>query len=150
MTRASAEDDRSSGAQNGSATNGTAATPTAPGTPALDPTAQPPDKNEYCPAFEKIKAGGFESQADENADGQVDLDELERKFDELLKKYRAAERVSPVSLRDNYAEVLGFLQEGRKAVRSGDVDQLKALVSNLDTLNTSMKTIQTESGPFCK
>jgi len=117
--------------------------------PTLDPTAHPPDKDEYCPAFDKIKAGGFETQADENADGQVDLDELGRKFDELTQKYTAAEKVSPASLRDDYARALGFLREGKKAVESRDIELLKALVSNLDTLNESMETIETKSDPFC-
>lgn len=108
----------------------------------------PPDKDEYCPAFRQIQKGGLTSPGDEE-DEHVDLAELSRTFDQLISRYSAAERVSPLSLRDNYAQALGYLRQGKKAVSSKDVVLLKALVVNLESLNRSMEAIQTKSATFC-
>lgn len=108
----------------------------------------PPDKDAYCPAFDQIREGGLTTPGAEDEDG-VDLAKLSRTFDGLLSRYRAAERVSPLSLRDDYAQALGYLEQGKKATTSGDIDLLKALVVNLDSLNDSMDTIQTRSAQFC-
>ncbi len=114
------------------------------------PTNLPPDKDVYCPAFRQIRKGGLASSTnDEDADG-VDLAELSRVFDTLIARYSKAGSVSPKSLRDDYARTVGFLREGKKAVDSKDVDLLKALALNLETLNDSMEAIGNKSAKFCR
>ncbi len=112
------------------------------------PSGEPPDRDEYCPAFRKIRSGGLAQPGDEDSD-TVDLQSLSRTFDGLISRYDDAARVSPLSLRDDYAKALGYLREGQKAVDSGDVDLIKALVVNLDTLNASMDAIAKKSRSFC-
>lgn len=109
---------------------------------------RPPDKDVYCPAFRQIRGGGLTTPGDDEQDG-VDLAELSRTFDSLLTRYGRAERVSPLSLRDDYAQALGYLEQGKKATASNDVELLKALVVNLDSLNDSMDAIQAKSAQFC-
>lgn len=114
-----------------------------------DPQADlPPDKDAYCPAFRKIREGGLTTPGGEDEDG-VDLAELSRTFDGLLSRYLTAQRVSPLSLRDDYAQAVGYLKQGKKATTSRDVDLLKALVVNLDNLNDSLDAIETRSAQFC-
>lgn len=109
----------------------------------------PPDPDVYCPAFFAIRSGGIAPGTDDESD-QVDLKALKVTFDDLLKKYRAAERVSPLGLRDDYAQALVYLRQGRRAVASNDVNLLKALVANLDSLNASMSSIETKSIALCE
>lgn len=108
----------------------------------------PPDKDVYCPAFRRIRDGGLTRPGDDEESG-VDLAELSRTFDGLISRYSAAERVSPLSLRDDYAQALGYLRQGKKATDSEDIGLLKALVANLDSLNDSMESIQAKSATFC-
>ncbi|WP_332643894.1 hypothetical protein [Aeromicrobium sp.] len=139
-------DDAKPGAASPSASAPSAA-PTADEPP---PTNLPPDKDVYCPAFRQIKKGGLASSTnDEDADG-VDLAELSRVFETLIARYGKAGSVSPKSLRDDYARTVGFLREGKKAVDSKDVDLLKALALNLETLNDSMEAIESKSAKFCR
>lgn len=113
-------------------------------------TQSPPSRDRYCPAFQEIRAGGLTAGTDEDDDeAGVDLAGLSRTFDDLVGKYEKAERVSPLSLRDDYAKALGFLREGKKATASGDEELLRALVLNLETLNASMSTIETKSAAYC-
>ena len=134
-----------------------AGSPSASGSPTAAPTNDkplptnlPPDKDVYCPAFRQIKKGGLASSTnDEDADG-VDLAELSKVFDTLIARYSKAGSVSPKSLRDDYARTVGFLREGKKAVDSKDVNLLKALALNLETLNDSMTAIETKSAKFCR
>ncbi|WP_162891113.1 hypothetical protein [Aeromicrobium sp. A1-2] len=125
--------------------------------PGADPTEKaskavpeviPPDKDVYCPAFAQIQSGGLTTPGDNDEDG-VDLAELSATFDGLITRYSKAERVAPLSLRDEYAQALGYLRQGKKATTSKDVELLKALVVNLESLNDSMDTIQGKSAQFC-
>ena len=114
------------------------------------PTNLPPDKDTYCPAFREIRKGGLATTPNnEDAEG-VDLAELSKVFDQLISRYSKAGSVSPKRLRDDYAKTIGFLREGKKAVDSKNVDLLKALAVNLETLNDSMSAIQSKSARFCR
>lgn len=123
-------------------------TPSESAEPSAEPSGLPADKDEYCPAFEAILAGGSTPDQDEEDSG-VDLADLERRFADLEKKYSAAARVSPLPLRDDYRRVLAFLREGQRSVSSRDVDRITALVSNLGTLNDNMAAIEDKSAAFC-
>lgn len=116
--------------------------------PRTAPTVLPPDKDVYCPAFDKIRGGGLTTPGDDEEAG-ADLAELSRTFDGLLARYGKAASVAPLSLRDDYAQALGYLRQGKKATDSQDLGLLKALVSNLDSLNDSMTSIQAKSAQFC-
>ncbi|MDR7086544.1 hypothetical protein J2X11_001383 [Aeromicrobium panaciterrae] len=113
------------------------------------PSSLPPDKDKYCPAFRQMQKGGLADSGDKEEEG-VDTSELSKLFDQLLSRYSKAERVAPLSLRDDYAKALGFLREGKKAADSNDPELLKALAVNLETLNASMDAIQTKSAKFCR
>lgn len=108
----------------------------------------PPDPDVYCPAFAQIQEGGLAGSGGEE-DESVDLAELSQTFDTLLTRYGQAERVAPLELREDYAQALGYLRQGKRATESGDVELLKALVVNLESLNDSMETIQSESESLC-
>jgi hypothetical protein len=113
------------------------------------PTVLPPNRDKYCPAFRQITKGGVSTPGGDE-DDQVDLAELSRTFARLLTLYETAARVSPRSLRDDYAQAIGYLKQGEKATASKDVQLLKALVVNLDNLNDSMDAIQSKSATFCR
>lgn len=134
----------------GSGSNPSSSASAKPSAEKPPPTNLPPDKDKYCPAFRQIQKGGLASSTnDEDADG-VDLAELSTVFDQLIARYGKAGSVSPTSLRDDYARTVGFLREGKKAADSKDVDLLKALALNLETLNDSMEAIQSKSAKFCR
>lgn len=119
-------------------------TPTLP-----DPTALPPDADEYCPAFAAIKKGGPQLEGSGDEDENMNLASLSRMFDQLITKYSRAEKVAPVSLRDDYGRTLNYLRQSKAAADSGDEDLLLALATNLDSLNESMEAIVSGSERFC-
>jgi hypothetical protein len=125
------------------------ASPTEVVTPSETPTPSPtPTKVQtpYCKAFSAITAGGVETGGDE---GGADFAKLSKTFSDLIAKYSAAAKLAPKNLTTAYATVLSYLKQGKQAVDSRDLDQLKEMVKNLDSLNETMTTIQTESQKLC-
>lgn len=118
-------------------------TPSETPTPTISPT-KPDDP--YCVAFAKITAGGV--QTGEDGDG-VDFAELAARFTDLIGKYTAAAKLAPEELTDDYERVLGYLTQGKEAVNSRDIEELKSMVRNLDSLNDSMDSIEQASRQMC-
>lgn len=100
----------------------------------------------YCKAFARITAGGIDTG---DSEGAVDFDALKKTFDQLISRYSAAADLAPASLTDDYAKVLNYLKQGRKAVTGKDLDELKTMVKNLSKLNDTMAAIQDESRTLC-
>jgi hypothetical protein len=124
-------------------------TPTPTATPTLTPTPTPtPTKEQtpYCKAFSRITAGGVEAKTDE---GSIDFPALSANFSELIRKYSAAAELAPASLKADYAKVLSYLEQGKKAVDQKDKGQLIIMVKNLGSLNDTMANIQNESKAIC-
>jgi hypothetical protein len=120
------------------------ATPT-PTTPSASAT-RPVKKAAYCAAFAKIKARSVDTSSD---GGGVDFDKLAALFASLTTSYSAAAKSAPSSLDREYAQVLGYLKEMRKAVVSRDLDGIKLMIKNLELLNGAMTSIQTQSEKIC-
>jgi len=119
-----------------------------PASPSATPSpASTKKQSPYCRAFTRITAGGLSTSSD---DGSVDFDELSNKFADLIKKYSAAAALAPPSLDEDYAQVLVYLRQGKRAVDSRNLDQIKAMVRNLSSLNSTMENIQTESEELCR
>ena len=104
------------------------------------------DKAPYCAAFAKIRSGAVSTTSE---DGSVDLNALAARFSSLIKSYSAAAKSAPSSLDKEYAKVLGYLTEMRKAVLSKNVDDIKLMISNLELLNNAMASIQSQSVKIC-
>lgn len=100
----------------------------------------------YCVAFRAITTAGVSTSNDE---GGVDLGALSKKFTQLIKKYSAAAVLAPADLKDDYATVLKYLKQSKKAVDSRDLEQIKSMVRNLSSLNDTMTSIQTQSEQLC-
>ncbi len=120
-------------------------------TPTPTPTPKPSPSEDsrlaaYCKAFAKIESGGIDAQA--GGDG-VDFDQLGKTFDTLISRYSAASKVAPAKLQEDYARVLGYLRQGRSAVKSKDLGNLKAMLDSLASLNDTMSRIQKESRAIC-
>lgn len=112
------------------------------------PSPLPPDPDRYCPAYAEIREGGLSTPGSDE-DAPVDLAELATTFERLIDRYEAAARVAPVALRDDYAQALQYLRQGRRATSTQDVDLLRALVVNLDSLDDTIGAIQTVSDRLC-
>jgi len=52
-------------------------------------------------------------------------------------------------LKDDYASVLRYRVQAKKAVDSRDLEPIKAMVKNLSSLNSTMASIQTRSQQPC-
>lgn len=109
-------------------------------------STSPQSASPYCVAFGAIKAGGVSTGKEGDS---VDFNELSDRFDDLITKYSAAEKVAPADLKDDYARVLGYLRQSKKAVDSRNLEQIKAMVRNLSTLNATMESIQSRSERLC-
>jgi hypothetical protein len=120
--------------------------PGAEPSPSDDASGSSGTVSDYCTAYAAIRDGGFESDDEEEG---VDLDELSRKFNELIIKYVAASGLAPSGLRDDYGTALDYLQQGKVAVDSGEVDQVRLLVRTLPELNDTIDTIQRRSDQLC-
>jgi len=57
--------------------------------------------------------------------------------------------LAPADRKDDYASVLRYLVQAKKAVDSRDLEQIKAMVKNLSSLNATMASIQTQSQQLC-
>ena len=127
-------------------------TPPVPASPGATPSVSPSAdeltaETPYCEAFRTIIAGGSESNPD---DGEtIDLKALSAKYAEYLKKYRQAAALAPESLQDDYQTVIGFLEEAKDVVDSGDFDRIKTIFKVLPTLNETMAAIDQESRRIC-
>lgn len=117
--------------------------------PEAPPSPLPPDRDAYCPAYAQIREGGLTTPGTDE-DEQIDLGELSRTFVQLIERYETAARVAPQELRDDYARALDYLRQGRRATQSQDVELLKALVVNLESLDDSMSAIQSASARYCR
>jgi hypothetical protein len=136
----------------------TSGSPTAAPAPTLTPTATATEssasptpsasktQSPYCKAFARITAGGIDAGEEE---GAIDFAALKKTFNELIDRYSAAADLAPASLSDDYAKVLAYLKQGRKAVSGQDLDELKTMVKNLSKLNDAMASIQDESQALC-
>lgn len=67
----------------------------------------------------------------------------------LIAKYSAAQALAPADLKDDYASVLRYLVQAKKAVDSRDLGQINTMVKNLSSLNATMASIQTQSQQLC-
>ena len=67
----------------------------------------------------------------------------------LIAKYSAAQALAPADRKDDYASVLRYLVQAKKAVDSRDLEQIKTMVKNLSSLNATMASIQTQSQQLC-
>ncbi len=101
----------------------------------------------YCQQYQTILAGGRESVQDE---GSVDFEELSATFSDLIKKYSRAAELAPKRLKPDYAKVLVRLKTMKKAVDSRDFQQIRAMLKQLDSLNSSMEEIQRVSQEICR
>lgn len=118
-------------------------------TPSVPTSPLPPDPDRYCPAYAEIREGGL-TRPGRDEDAPVDLAELTRTFTSLVDRYQAAARVAPEELRDDYAQALQYLRQGRRAAAAEDVELLRALVVNLDALDATIAEIQAASDRLCR
>lgn len=119
----------------------TAASSTASATP-----TRAVKKLAYCRVYAQIRSDTSVSAPDGES---VDFAQLSKTFAKRIKSYRTAAAAAPSSLDADYAKVLGYLTEAKKAVDSQDLDAIKDVLANLPLLNESMATIQAESQEIC-
>ncbi|MCC6497580.1 MAG: hypothetical protein IT193_15110 [Propionibacteriaceae bacterium] len=100
----------------------------------------------YCQAFAKIRTTPVSAESEE---GGVDFDALADRFTALIKVYSSAAKAAPSSLDRQYAVVLAYLKDMRKAVVTRDLDGIKQMMQNLELLNESMAAIQKASEEIC-
>lgn len=126
------------------------ATPTPSPTPTPTPTATPSakDADAYCKAMQAIlNSNTADTEPDE--EGGVDYKRLSATYADLIKKYSAAAKYAPDSLREQFDAVLGYLKQAKRAVDSKDLNQIKEMVRSLSTLNDTMDAIQKTSRQIC-
>ncbi|MFT4108573.1 hypothetical protein [Propionicimonas sp.] len=133
-----------------SATVPASATPSATATattasPSPTPT-RAVKKLAYCKAYKQITTRRVQNSSE---DGSVDFDKLADLFSSLITSYSSAAKAAPSSLDTEYAVVLAYLKDMKKAVVSQDLDGIKAMISNIDLLNEHMTTIQKQSQKIC-
>lgn len=116
-------------------------------TPTASATSTPTkEQTPYCKAFARITASSVETGEGE---GSVDFAALKKTFDRLITLYTDAAKLAPASLADDYDKVLDYLKQGRKAVTSKDLNELKTMVRSLSKLNDTMASIQSHSTELC-
>ncbi len=100
----------------------------------------------YCQQYERILAGG--GNTDQNEDS-VSLDELSKTFAQLIDKYSKAKKLAPPELQASYTKVIDRLTSMKSAVDDRDLDRIKAMLGQLDSLNDTMDRIQQVSRQLC-
>lgn len=132
----------------------TDAGPTTPGAPEPEPAPLPKEdemtqgeQDRYCAAWAGV---GLNIPASGEEEEGVDLVELTRTFETLEQSYVEASGAAPADLVADYQTVIGYLRTSRDAARSGDVEQVKVMVTNLGTLNEYMSDIETASRRMCR
>ena len=101
----------------------------------------------YCQRYQQILAGDGETAQQEG--DSVDLDELSATFARLIARYSEAAALAPPELKEPYATALARLRDMKQAVDDRDLDRIKAMTSELATLNTTMDRIQQVSRDVC-
>lgn len=101
----------------------------------------------YCDAYAKITSTSVSPTQDEDA--PADLAKLSSHLKSLQKQYARAAKAAPSSLDSQYAKVLDYLTQMRKAADSNDPTQVVLLVKNLNLLNESMSQIASASKEIC-
>lgn len=140
--------------ENANSPNAAIESATSPSTGSDSPTAPTPsplatvpaDPVHYCTVWNNL---GVKSRISVDDDEGVDFKELERVFGELHERYETAHDAAPPSLRGDYSKVLGYLKRSQLAIKSGDIEEIRIMVTHLDVLNASMEKIEDDSKRIC-
>lgn len=135
--------------------SGRAGVPTAQSSPATQTASPTPtasstvltSETPYCKAFRTI----IEPVSDNPGESSgVDWDKLHDRFVGYQKKYQTAAKLAPDELKDDYSQVLSYLQQGITITANRDVSKLQEFLTALSSLNDAMNTIDTQSRTLCR